>query len=254
MTTATRPRSKAKADLATIPDGLTIGNKFVHDDAGQRTADRINGKAATLAKAIAEHFEHRDEILTSAWDMPLRVLVANGAEFKRERAELLQDIIQHLTELQAALTQFVAGCRAAVNKAETDYHCGIDQLEETSRAAGVDEFSLPAGEHVAADMEGARELFRRRLGNDPQALARMAVWNRAKNTYAILQSMLPRQATVEWAVSYLAYPVAHTDLPQFVVNLFSENAVTNTQQSNPVISRHLPNGLPLAEGKRVRMA
>lgn len=249
--TATVTKKPKRADIATIPSGLAIPNKFVHDDAGQRTADRVNGKAATLAKAIVEHFEHRDEILTSAWDMPLRVLVANGAEFKRERAELLQDIMQHLVELQAALPSFIAGCRAAIDEAEADYYRCIDQLEETSRAAGVDEFSLPGGEHAADDMEGARELLRRRLGNDPQALARMAVWNRAKDTYAVLQSMLPRTANSEWAASYLSYPVAHTDLPAFVVNLFSETTTANHQQAVSPISRHLPNGLPLAVGKRV---
>ncbi len=218
---ATKLKPKAKADIAALPNGLVIEDRFVHDDAGREHADRINAAAADLFDTITELQDHRAELLAGVWEMPLRALIANGEEFQRDKAELLGRIREHLTRLQQVLPSLVPGCRRAVDEAEQAYGRCIDELEETFRASGIDESSLPGGEFAASNPEGARELFRKRLQSEPPALTRMGAWNKAKENLAVLQSMLPRKASTEWAATYLKFPAVASDLPHFVYKLFA---------------------------------
>src|SRR5262245_50488430 len=128
MTTATAtPKKKKPArEQRPFPNGLGIEARFVHDDGQQVYVDNVNDSAADIGADLESLQTKLAELKATAADMTLRELAAAWAQFQSDLQPLRGRIREQVTKRQALLPDLLAGCRAAVLRAEQAYNSVID--------------------------------------------------------------------------------------------------------------------------------
>lgn len=185
----------------------------------QATVDAINARADELDERERELQADREQTIKDAMATTLGNLISQSDRLKAEKATLEADRVRLMWERHEELPLHEPNYLAAITAAEKAVEAALEKQLEDFAKKGIDEFSLPSGQHAAADPAGTRALLRKKAAQEPSVLAAIGSLNKAKANLNVLRSQFaivptPRNTAIAWRT-------VETQAPHFLLNLFS---------------------------------
>lgn len=213
MTTATKTAPATVSRYGFTPACLPVTRER------QATVDSINQRAADLDEREAELQADREQIIQDAMTTPLGNLLDEAERLKIEKTTLEADRVRLMWDRHAELPLHEPSYLSAIAAAEQAVEAAIEKQLADFAKKGIDEFSLPSGQHAAADPAGTRALLRKKAAQEPAVLAAIGAMNRAKANLAVLRSQFAivpttRNTGVQWRP-------APAGVPSFILTLFN---------------------------------